>query len=249
MKFQGRNVVITGGSSGFGLSAAKMFAQQGARVAILGRTQSKLDTALSQLGGAHLAIQADVGDLSSLKRAFDEIKDSMGHIHHLVANAGISIYRDLQEVDEAFFDRHFNTNVKGLFFTVQLGQRLFPNSGGTVVLTSSCVQHMGISGYSVYSATKAAIRSLGRTLASELITKGVRVNVLSPGAADTPILDGLQMDEMRLAAVAECLPIKRFASADEVGQAILYLSSDEASYMVGSELLVDGGMSTLGLRF
>lgn len=248
-RFSQQSAVITGGNSGIGLATALRFAQQGARVAISGRNQDTLELALQQLGEQHLAVKADVSQGKDLDVLVEAVKDGFGKIDHLVVNAGIAEFRSIEEVDEDHFDRLFNINVRGAFFTVQKFLPLL-NDGASIVLIASAVTAKGFAGTSVYSATKAALRSFARTLSAELLLeRGIRINVVSPGPIETPIFDRMGMpdsdkNDMK-AGFTQMVPAKRFGSPDEVADAIAFLASKEASYIAGSELFVDGGLTQL----
>ena len=241
---QNKIAVITGGTTGIGFATAKRFIDEGAKVVITGRTQESLDKAVSELGANATGFRGDVSDLKSLDELFAMVKERFGKIDTLFANAGIAKFQPLAEIDEAHFDTLFNINVKGLFFTVQKAKSLL-SSGSTVILTSSVANSVGLPAAGVYSATKAAVRSLARTLASEWGPEGIRVNSLSPGPIETPLFDkmGLSKEEVDEfgAGVTERVSLKRFGQADEVAKAALFLASDESSYVVGSDFVVDGG--------
>lgn len=248
-KLENKVAVITGGSTGIGLATAKTFIEEGARVVITGRTQSTLDAAVAEINNENLtAIGSDTSKPDDIQSLADQLKEKFGSIDILFANAGIAWFAPIGQVDEAFFDAHFNTNVKGLFFTIQ---RLLPifNDHGAIVLNASAVIHKGFENSSVYSATKGAVRSFARTLSSELAPRGIRVNVVSPGPIDTPIYGKMGMSEDELKGMAEgfaaMVPMKRFGNSAEVAKAALFLASDDSSYVLGEEILVDGGIATI----
>ena len=248
-KLKDKVAVITGGSTGIGLATAKTFIQEGAKVMITGRNLETLNAAVNDIGGENIqAIQSDTSKLGDIDTLAKEIKAKHETIDILFANAGVALFSPIQEVDESFFDTHFNTNVKGLFFTIQ---KLLPlmNDGGSIVLNASLVAHKGFNGASIYAATKAAVRSFARTLSAELVPRKIRVNVVSPGPIDTPIYSKMGMTEEELngmsTSFADMVPIKRFGNAEEVAKATLFLASDDSSYVVGDEILVDGGLGNI----
>ncbi|MHA7846937.1 SDR family oxidoreductase [Serratia sp. D1N4] len=244
-QFDGKVAVITGGNSGIGLATARLLRQQGAQVAIAGRNKSTLDQAASELGV--MAIQTDVSQPQELKAFFDTVAERLGKFDLLFANAGVFQSKLLPEVNEDLFDWHFNINVKGTYFSVQ---HCLPHlrEGASVVLTSSMMHDAGWPGCSVYSATKAAVRSLARSFAAELAPRHIRVNTISPGVTQTPILDWPGMSEQERATVQDGIrtqiPMGRFAAPEEIAQAVLYLAGS-ATYMTGGDLLLDGGLTTL----
>ncbi|MCO6358710.1 SDR family oxidoreductase [Roseivirga pacifica] len=248
-KLKNKVAVITGGSTGIGLASAKIFIQEGAKVIITGRTQSTLDQAVSEIGGENIeAIQSDTSKLEEIETLASQLKDKYGKIDVLFANAGVAWFAPIEGVDEAFYNAHFDINVKGLFFTIQ---KLLPimNDGGSIVLNASLVAHKGFANASIYSATKAAVRSFARTLSAELVPRKIRVNVVSPGPIDTPIYGKMGMSEEEQKGMStsftEMVPIKRFGNADEVAKAALFLASEDSSFVVGEEILVDGGLGTI----
>ncbi len=243
-RFSGKTVVITGGNSGIGLATAKLFHDEGAKVAISGRDQKTLDDAVKTIGGDVLAVKADVSKLADIDKFYAQVTAKFGKIDGLFANAGIAKFAPAAESTEQLFDETFDINVKGLYFTVQKAlPHLNDNSG--IVLNSSVVSAKGYAGSSIYAATKAAVRSLARTFAAELVDRGIRVNVVSPGPIETPILEKGGMpqavqDEFA-AGIKARVPMKRFGTPEEVGHAVLFLTSSEASYITGVDLNVDGG--------
>jgi len=244
-RFEGKTVAITGGNSGIGLATAKLFRAEGARVAIAGRDQKTLDEAAKAIGGDTLAVKADVSKLPDIEKFFAQVAAKFGKIDALFANAGIAKFAPAGDSSEQLFDESFDVNVKGLYFTLQKAiSHLNDNAG--IVLNSSVVNAKGSANTSVYSATKAAVRSLARTFASELVDRGIRVNVVSPGPITTPIfgrtgLPQAAVDEFASHVKAQ-VPMKRFGTPEEVGHAVLFLASPEASYITGVDLNVDGGM-------
>ncbi len=244
-RFEGKTVAITGGNSGIGLATAKLFREEGARVAISGRDQKTLDEAVKTIGGDTLAVKADVSKLGDIDKFFTQVAAKFGKIDALFANAGIAKFAPVGDSSEQLFDETFDINVKGLYFTVQKALSHLNDNAG-IVLNSSVVNSKGSATTSVYAATKAAVRSLARTFASELVERGIRVNVVSPGPISTPIfgrtgLPQAAVDEF-VSHVKTSVPMKRFGTPEEVGHAVLFLASPEASYITGVDLNVDGGM-------
>ncbi len=248
MKLEDKVAVITGGNSGIGRATAEEFQRQGAKVVIFGRNQETLDAAVQALGDDAHGVQGDVSRLEDLDRLFGEVKERYGRIDVLVANAGIAPPAPIEQVDEASFDQLIAVNVKGLFFTVQKALPLL-TEGASIVFTGSSVTYRGMANMSVYSATKAAVRSLARTFSVELLPRGIRVNVLSPGPIETPIFGRMGLPEEALdemaQGIAQQVPMGRFGSADEMAKAALFLASSDSSYVVGADLLADGGYATL----
>ena len=248
MTLTGKTAVITGGNSGIGLATAKLFLKEGAKVAIIGRDSKTLEAAKKELGGNSIAIKADVSSLTQIAAAAEEIKSKLGQIDILFANAGIAEFLPMEQVDEAFFDKTFGINVKGLYFTTQKFSPLLRDNGA-VLFNTSVVNKKGWPGTSVYSASKAAVRSLARTLAAELISRNIRVNAISPGPIETPIFGRMGMPPEAVKEMADGIlqqsPMHRFGSADEVAKVALFLASDQSSYITGSEVSVDGGLGQL----
>ncbi len=247
-RFEGKTAVITGGNSGIGLATAKQFHEEGAKVAISGRDQKTLDEAVQTIGPGTLAVKADVAKVADLDRFFAQIAAKFGKIDALFANAGIAKFAPAADSSEQMFDETFDINVKGLYFTLQKALPLLNDNAG-IVLTSSVVSSKGYPGTSVYSASKAALRSLARTFAAELLDRGIRVNVVSPGPIYTPILSKSGMPQSGVdafeAAVTARVPMKRLGTPEEVAHAVLFLASSEASYITGVDLNVDGGLGQL----
>ncbi|MET8760652.1 SDR family oxidoreductase [Lentzea sp. NPDC004782] len=243
--FEGKMAVVTGGTSGIGLAVAKRFASEGAHVVVTGRRKEVLDEAVEQIGGGATGFQVDSADLSDLDRLYAAIGEQGRGIDVLHVNAGGGEFATLEQVTEQHFDETFGTNVKGTVFTVQ---KALPhlNEGASVVLTGSTAGSRGDAAFGIYAATKAAIRSLGRTWANELAARGVRVNTISPGPIGTPGLEGLAADgeseELKNTLVAG-VPIGRLGSPDEVAEVVLFLASERSSFVTGVELFVDGGMN------
>ena len=247
-RFANKVAVVTGGNSGIGLAAARAYLREGAQVAITGRSDTTLKAAQKELGAEALVIKADMSRVSEIAGAMDQIKNKFGRIDALFANAGVGKFVPFEEVTEQFFDETMATNVKGVFFTVQKAAPLF-SKGAAVVLNASINAHLGMPNSSVYGASKAAVVNLAKTLSADLLQRGVRVNVVSPGPIVTAIFDrmGLSEEQTRQTTewIASQVPLKRFGHADEIAAAVLYLSSSESGYVVGTELVVDGG--TIGL--
>jgi len=244
-KLEGKIAVITGGNSGIGLAAAKRFVSEGAYVFISGRRQKELDLALSEIGKNVTAILSDVSNLADLDRLSNIVKDQKGHLDILFANAGIAQFAPLEEISEEHFDNIFRINVKGLLFTVQKAFPLFQN-GGSIILNASVGSSKGFEETSVYSATKAAVRSFARTWTVELRHRKIRVNAISPGPIDTPIFSNLLQNEEQIEQfkmnIVNTVPMGRMGSPDEVAKVALFLASDDSSYITGIELFVDGGL-------
>lgn len=232
--------LITGGNSGIGLATAKLYKEQGAQVIITARSKETFEKAKLELGTHFDVIQTDVSKNEDLDRLYAHIKTKYGKLDILFANAGIAYFSPTSEVTSDFFDNQFNTNVKGLFFTVAKALPLL-SPGSSVVLNASVVASKGFPGASVYASTKAAVRSFARTWTAEIPVSDVRFNVLSPGPIETPIYDKLNMPEENRIAMASTLPIKRFGSAEEMAKVALFLASDDSSYICGAEIMADGG--------
>lgn len=240
-RFESKVVVITGGSDGIGLMTAKLFATEGAHVYITGRRQERLDEALKEIGHGAVGVRGDVGNFADLDRLYERIQRDHGRVDVVFANAGISESAPLGGIEEAHFDRVFNTNVKGMVFTVQKALPLMKD-GGTVILAGSGAGSKGLPSLSIYSATKAAIRSFARTWTTDLKSRGIRVNVVSPGVILTPALETyLRDNEGAEEAMKQMTPFGRLGQPDEVAKAVLFLASDESSFIAGDELFVDGG--------
>lgn len=247
-RFKGKVAVVTGGNSGIGLATAKAFAREGAKVAITGRTDATLKSAQKELGPDSLAIKADMSKVAEIASAMDQVKRKFGRIDALFVNAGIGKFVPFEEVTEEFFDWTMNTNLKGLFFTVQKAAPLF-SKGAAVVLNASVSGHIGQPGASVYGASKAGVINLAKTLSTDLLARGVRVNAVSPGPIATPIFDRMGLSESDARQLKDQItsqvPLKRFGHPDEIAAAVLYLSSPESAFVIGTELVVDGGMIQL----
>ena len=247
-RLQGKVALITGGTTGIGLATAALFQQEGAQVIVTGRSSGTLKEAQAALGPQALAIQSDTGKLDDIAKLMEQVRAKAGRIDVLFANAGVAKFAPFDQSTEGFFDEQFNINVKGLYFTVQQALPLISN-GGAIVLNASVVSRKGFPGTSVYSATKAAVRSFGRTLATELAPRGIRVNTVSPGPIATPIYAKLGMPADAAQefekSMEQSVALKRFGQADEVARAVLFLSSTDSSYVVGTEIFVDGGLAEL----
>lgn len=238
-------VVITGGNSGIGAATAQKFSQQGAKIVIFDRAaKDKLELQQQTLQSSHF-VQGSVCHLPDLERLYQETQKVYGGIDILVANAGIAGARHIEEVDETFFDAIVDTNFKGLFFTVQRAIPLL-RRGSSVILVSSAARHVGFKQDSVYSSTKAAVSMLARNLAADLIGKGIRVNALSPGYTDTPIFDKMKQHfPQKFETLSRKVPLGRFATPEEIAEAISFLASEKSSYIVGVDLIVDGGATSI----
>jgi len=247
-RFANKTVLVTGGSSGIGLAAAVAFAAEGARVIITGRDQATLDQAKQQLGADSIALRNDAGKIDDANALAAMLKQQDITLDALFINAGIAKFAALEAVDENLWDSIFDTNVKGPYFLIKaLAETL--NSGAAIVLNGSINAHIGMPNSSVYAASKAALISLAKTLSSELLSRGIRVNVISPGPVQTPLYGRLGIPPEELSAVAASIqaqvPLKRFGTPEEVASAVLYMSSTDAAFIVGTELVIDGGMSQL----
>jgi NAD(P)-dependent dehydrogenase (short-subunit alcohol dehydrogenase family) len=247
-KFAGKIAVITGASTGMGLATAKRFVEEGMdHVFITGRRKEALDAAVAVIGKNVTAVPGDVANLGDLDRLYEAVEQYRPKIDVIFANAGLVQVAPFGTVDEKFFDLHFDANVKGLFFSVQKGLPLL-SDGGTIILTGSIADMKGFAGMSVYSATKAAVRSFARTWANELRERRIRVNAISPGYIDTPILESVQQGEALTRMkeeFAKAVPLGRMGDPDEIAKAVSFLASDEASYISGIELFVDGGVAQI----
>src|SRR3974390_757006 len=246
--FEGKVAVVTGGNSGIGLATAKKFGAGGARVAISGHDRKTLEQAAKEIGSETLAVQADITDLASLDGLFSRIKDRFGSIDVLFVNAGVARFAPVGEVTVEQYDELLDTNLKGSYFTVQKALPLL-NPGASIILTTTAADSVGLPGSSVYAASKAAVRSLARTLSAELIERKIRVNAIAPGPIETPIFGRLGLAPQAVDELAKVIlgrvPAKRLGRPDEIADAVLFLASPAANYIVGVELNVDGGMSQL----
>jgi len=241
-RFDGKVVVITGGNSGIGLAAAKAFAAEGARVVVTGRNDESLEAAREEIGGAAVTIRADVTKLDDLDRVMSETNERFGRIDVLFANAGIAKFAPASLVTADAYDEVMSTNVKGVYFTIQKAIPLLAE-GGSVIINSSIAASKGMAAGTVYSASKAAVRSFGRSFAAELVSRGVRVNVVSPGPIDTPIYErpsGVPAEALKQKFTSS-VPMQRLGTAGEVARTVLFLASEEASFITGADFAVDGG--------
>lgn len=247
-RLQEKIALITGGTTGIGLATAKLFQDEGAQVVVTGRNADTLSEAQQTLGPKATVIRSDASDLKSIDTLVSEVRQKFGRIDILFANAGIAQFAPVDQVSEGFFDNHFNLNVKGLYFVVQKALPLIPD-GGAILLNASVVSRKGMPATSIYSATKAAVRSFGRTLAAELAPRRIRVNTISPGPVATPIFGktGLPKEAIDQFSreMEQGVALKRFGTADEIAKVALFLASDDASFMVGAEVFVDGGLAEL----
>src|SRR5580693_1017849 len=245
-KLKGKIALITGGNSGIGLATAKQFVNEGAYVFITGRREVELVAAAKEVGKNVTGIQGDVANLSDLDRLFAQIKKEKRKLDIVFANAGVATYAPFGEITEDHYDLIFNINVKGLLFTVQKALPLLPDSA-SIILNASIVASKGLSSNSVYSATKAAVRSFARTWTTDLKDRRIRVNAISPGPIDTPGLSKLmassEAGRQRIAAISTIVPLGRLGTPDEIAKAVVFLASGDSSYITGTELFVDGGFA------
>jgi NAD(P)-dependent dehydrogenase (short-subunit alcohol dehydrogenase family) len=245
-KLEGKIALITGGNSGIGLATAKQFVNEGAYVFITGRREPELARAVKEIGRNVTGIQGDVSNLADLDRLFAQIKREKGKLDVVFANAGIAKYAAFGKITEDFYDSMFDVNVKGVLFTVQKALSLL-SDGASIILNASIAGSKGLPTYSVYSATKAAVRSFARTWTTDLKDRRIRVNAISPGSIDTPaatdLLASSEVGEQRRKMVSTSVPLGRFGRPDEVAKAVVFLASDDSSYITGTELFVDGGFA------
>ena len=248
-KLQGKIALITGGNSGIGFATAQLFAQEGASVIITGRDDATLTSAAARIGGQVRAIRADVSVTEDLNRLFDTIKSDYGRLDIVFANAGIFKASPLAQETEEQYHEIFDINVKGVFFTIQRAEAII-SDGGSIIINASTVIHSGMSGGSLYSASKAAVRQLARNLSNELAPRNVRVNVVSPGYTRTPIVGraGFDSDQVEgfYAFASGEIPLRRPGNPEEIAKAVLFLASDDSSYITGDEIKVDGGHAAVG---
>ncbi len=247
-RLKGKRALITGGTSGIGLETAREFLREGARVAVTGMNPKGLDAARQELGSDAMVVSSDASDVAAQKTLAQTVQQAFGQLDVLFANAGIADLRPVGQWDEAAYDRSFAINLKGPFFLIQELLPIFANPA-SIVLNGSVNAHIGMPNTTIYSATKTAIISLARTLSGELISRGIRVNVVSPGPISTPLYSKLGLAEADLKAAAASLqsqvPAGRFGKPSEIAAAVVFFASDESAFTIGSELLVDGGMSNL----
>jgi NAD(P)-dependent dehydrogenase (short-subunit alcohol dehydrogenase family) len=245
-RLEGKVGLITGGNSGIGLATAKQFVKEGAYVFITGRRDPELSGAVKDIGRSVTGVRGDVSNLGDLDRLVAQIKREKGGLDVVFANAGVAQYAPFGKITEEHFDSIFDINVKGLLFTVQKALPLMPD-GASIILNASIVASKGLTANSVYSATKAAVRSFARTWTTDLRDRRIRVNAVSPGPIDTPGLSDLMassgVGEQRLKMMANSVPLGRLGTPDEIAKAVVFLASDDSSYITGTELFVDGGMA------
>ena len=245
-KLEGKIALVTGGSSGIGLATAKRFVEEGAFVFITGRREEELAEAVREIGKNVAGVQGDVSKPADLDRLFGRIKDEKGRLDVFFANAGVAKYAPIGRVTEEFYDSIFDINVKGLLFSVQKALPLMPD-GASIILNASVVASKGLASNSVYSATKAAVRSFARTWTTDLKDRHIRVNAVSPGATDTPGLNDLvsasEVGQQRLKMLSTTVPLGRLGQPDDIAKAVVFLASEDSSYITGTELFVDGGLA------
>jgi NAD(P)-dependent dehydrogenase (short-subunit alcohol dehydrogenase family) len=243
-RLKNKTALITGGTSGIGLATAREFVDEGARVAITGRDPKTLEAARAQLGSSAVSIPSDASDAPGQTKVAEAIRREFGKLDALFINAGIVEMRPLEKWDESAFDRSFDINFKGPFFLLQALLPVF-NNPASVVLMTSINSHIGMPNSSVYSATKGALLTLARTLSGELISRGIRFNAITGGPIATPVYQKLGMGEAELKSLEGQIPARRLGKPSEVAKAVVFFASDESAFTVGSELVIDGGMSNL----
>ncbi len=245
-KLEGKIALVTGANSGIGRATARQFVNEGAYVFITGRREAELAAAVKEIGRNVIGVQGDVSNLGDLDRLFAQIKQEKGKLDIVFANAGVAKFAPFGEITEEFYNSIFDINVKGLLFTVQKALPLLPD-GASIILNASIVGSKGLPMNSVYSATKAAVRSFARTWTTDLKDRRIRVNAVSPGATDTPGLSDLlasaEVGEQRLQMISNTVPLGRLGTPDEIAKAVVFLASDDSSYITGTELFVDGGFA------
>jgi NAD(P)-dependent dehydrogenase (short-subunit alcohol dehydrogenase family) len=245
-RLEGKVAVVTGGNSGIGLATAQRFVAEGAYVFITGRRQAELDAAVKLIGKNVTGVQGDVSNLADLDKLYSTVKQQKGRLDIVFANAGGGVFAPLGAITEEQFDKTFNSNVKGLLFTVQKALPLMAE-GGSIILNASIVSMKGMPAFSVYSATKAAVRSFARSWTNDLKDRRIRVNAVSPGPIDTPGVRGLAQNQDQLqqitAGLVASVPMGRMGTSDEIAKAVVFLASDDSSFVTGIELFVDGGMA------
>jgi len=242
MKLAGKVALITGGNSGIGIATAKQFVNEGSYIFITGRRKMELATAVKEIGRNVTGIPGDVSNLGDLDRLFAQIKREKGKLDIVFANAGITTITPLGKITEEDYNSLFNANVKGLLFSVQKALPLMPD-GASIILNASIVASKGLADWSVYSATKAAVRSFARTWTTDLKARRIRVNAVSPGYIDTPAWRSIEAAERQIETLSKTVPLGRFGRADEVAKAVVFLASEDSSYVAGVELFVDGGFT------
>jgi NAD(P)-dependent dehydrogenase (short-subunit alcohol dehydrogenase family) len=248
-KLEGKIAVITGGNSGIGLATAKRFVAEGAQVFITGRRKTELDAAVTEIGGGAVGVQGDVSNLTDLDRLYETVSRKSGRVDVLFANAGLGEFSPLGQITEEHFDKTFGVNVKGTLFTVQKALPLMPD-GASIVINGSIASIKGIAAFSVYAATKAALRSFARTWSVDLKDRKIRVNVVSPGTIITPAyknelgMSAEQIEEFKAQAAAAA-PLGRTGTPDEIAKTVVFLASDDSSFITGIELFVDGGIAQI----
>lgn len=247
-KLKDKIAVVTGGNSGIGLATAKAFVREGAKVVIMGRNSVTLKQAAQALGEDGIYVQGDVTNLRDIDQLYEKVNQVYGRLDILFVNAGINRLGKIDQITEELFDEIININLKGAFFTVQKALPLLQN-GSSIIFTTSASARLGIPEIGIYSASKAGLRSLVRTISVELLERNIRVNAVAPGVVDTSILSRYNIPEEKLVALGnQCfnrVPMQRIASAKEIAKAVVFLASDDASYIIGCELAVDGGMTQL----
>jgi len=241
-KLEGKIALITGGNSGIGLATAQQFVNEGAYVFITGRREPELARAVEEIEKNVIGVQGDVSNLADLDRLFAQITREKGRLDIVFANAGITTITPLGKITEERYDSLFNINVKGLLFTVQKALPLMPD-GASIILNASIVASKGLPDWSVYSATKAAVRSFARTWTTDLKDRRIRVNAVSPGFIDTAPWHSIEAAEERMKTISNSVPLGRFGTPDDIAKAVVFLASDDSSYVTGTELFVDGGFT------
>ena len=251
---EGKTALVTGGTSGIGLATAKLLRSNGARVGITGRSPDDLAKARQTIGRDVLTLETDVLSLDGLRKMASDVKQAFGALDIFFANAGVAFVTPLATTDEAQYDRLMDTNVKSVFFSIQAVEPIM-REGGSIIVTTAWLNQVGVPGRAVLSASKAAVRSFVRTLSAELLARRIRVNAVSPGLIETPILRGVGQSERPgqteaefrdyLAGASKLIPIGRLGRPEEIATAVLFLASDSSSYMLGSEVVVDGGFAEL----
>jgi NAD(P)-dependent dehydrogenase (short-subunit alcohol dehydrogenase family) len=242
MRLAGKTALITGGNSGIGLATARQFVNEGAYVFVSGRRDTELVAAVKEIGKNATGVQGDVSNLGDLDRLFAQIKREKGKLDVVFANAGVTTLTPMGTITEEFYDTIFDINVKGLLFTVQKALPLL-GGGGSIILNASIVASKGLANWSVYSASKAAVRSFARTWTTDLKDRRIRVNVVSPGYIDTPPWRSIEAAGQHIEALSKTVPLGRFGTPDEIAKAVVFLASDDSSYVTGTELFADGGLA------